>query len=83
MEELEVYLNDELVKVKIIYKNNKNIYFRFDSEGNLIITVHPRISKKKIIKLVKENEKSLIRLMKRNKKKQDQAGEIRLLGLKY
>ena len=83
MEEKEIVINDELIKVKIKRKNNKNIYFRFDEKNNLMVTAHPKISTKKILKLISENEKSLNRMLLRSKKKQDQEGEIRLLGLKY
>ena len=83
MEETEIVINNELIKVKIKRKNNKNIYFRFDEKNNLMVTAHPKISTKKILKLIKENEKSLNRMLLRSKKKQDNEGEIRLLGLKY
>ena len=83
MEEIQMTLNAEPLTVRIIRKNNKNIYFRFDEKDHLIITVHPRISTKKIIKLVEENEKSLVKLRTRMKRKQDEEGEIRILGLKY
>ena len=50
MEELKIILNNEAVKIRIIYKNNKNIYFRFNDQNELVVTVHPRISTKKILK---------------------------------
>ncbi len=83
MEEFQIMLKEEPLTVKIIRKNNKNIYFRFDELGNLIVTVPIRISIKKIKKLIEENEKSLVKLRNRMKRKQDEEGQIRLLGLKY
>lgn len=83
MIEGKVYFEDELVQVKVIRKNNKNIYFRFDQDNNLIVTVPIRISIKKVFALIEENKKSLERMWERSKKKQDKEDEVRLLGLKY
>ena len=83
MEDLEIKLDGKQIKVKIKRRNNKNIYFRFDEENNLVVSVHPRISAKKIIKLIEENEKAIMRMYERNKRKQVEEGEVRLLGLKY
>lgn len=83
MEELEIILNGEIVNIKIIRKNNKNIYFRFNDQNELVVTVHPRISTKKVLKLIKENEKSLAKMYMRSKNKQDREDETRILGLKY
>lgn len=83
IEERKISLGNEIIKVKIIRKNNKNIYFRFDEESNLIVTSNKKISTSKIIKLIEDNESSLIRLLNKNKNKQDKDGEIKILGLKY
>lgn len=83
MEELEIILNGEIVNIKIIRKNNKNIYFRFNDQNELVVTVHPRISTKKVLKLIKENEKSLAKMYMRSKNKQAREDETRILGLKY
>ena len=83
MEESQIILSGEAVNVKIIRKNNKNIYFRFNDKNELVVTASPKISTKKILKLINENEKSLNRMFLRSKTKQDNEGEIRILGLKY
>lgn len=83
MEEMQINLNNEVIKLKIIRKNNKNVYFRFDDKNNLVITANPRISTRKLLKLIQENEKSLMRMYERSKKKQVADTEIRILGLKY
>ena len=44
MMEGSVYFEDEVVPVKIIRKNNKNIYFRFDQDSNLVVTVPLRFN---------------------------------------
>ena len=83
MEKAQIILYNEVVNIKIIRKNNKNIYFRFNEQNELVVTVHPRISTKKVLKLIKENEKSLAKMYMRSKNKQDKEDETRILGLKY
>ncbi len=83
VEEIKVNLNNEIITVQIIRKNNKNVYFRFDEKNNLIVTTNKRISTSKIIKLINENQKSLIKMLNKNKKRYDESDEVRILGLKY
>ena len=83
MEEASITLEGLTIPIKIIYKNNKNIYFRFDSKNNLIVTAHPRFKTKKVLKLIEENKKSILKMYEKNKHRQDEPGTIRLLGLKY
>ena len=83
MKSSQILLNGQTINVKIIPKKNKNIYFRFDNEKNLIVTAPYRISERKILKLIKENEKALTKMLERTEKKRDNEDELRLLGLKY
>ena len=83
MEEASITLEGLTIPIKIIYKNNKNIYFRFDSKNNLIVTAHPRFKTKKVLKLIEENKKSILKMYAKNKRHQDEPGIVRLLGLKY
>ena len=83
MEEFVVEINEEEIPLRIVRRNNKNIYFRFDTDGALVVSASPRISTKKILKLVEENKPSLENMYKRIKKRMDEEGEIRILGLKY
>lgn len=83
MKSSQILLNGQTINVKIIPKKNKNIYFRFDSEKNLIVTAPYRISERKILKLIQENEKALAKMLERTEKKRDNEDELRLLGLKY
>ena len=83
MEEASITLEGLTIPIKIIYKNNKNIYFRFDSKNNLVVTAHPRFKTKKVLKLIEENKKSILKMYEKNKHRQDEPGTIRLLGLKY
>ncbi len=78
-----VNLNDVLVKVVIIRNNNKNIYFRFDDNLNLIVSANKRIKEKEILKLIKKNELSLGRLLNKAQKRVEKQGEFWYLGNKY
>lgn len=80
---MEVYLKDKLITVNIIRKKNKNIYFRFDDNLNLIVTANKRISEREITKLIKQNEKSLANLLTKAENKKNKAEEFWYLGNKY
>lgn len=80
---MEVYLKDKLVEVKIIPKNNKNIYFRFDDDLNLVITANKRVKEKEIKKLIVKNEDSLARMLDKAKIKKEKEHEFWYLGKKY
>ena len=46
---MEVYIKDKAVGLIINYKNNKNIYFRFDDNLNLVVNVSKRVKEKEIL----------------------------------
>lgn len=71
------------VNVKIIYKNNKNIYFRFDEEGNLIVTCPKNTLNDEVARLISENESSLIKMYEHNLELQKKNNEFWYLGKKY
>ena len=83
MNTFTISLNGEEIPLKIVRRNNKNIYFRFDQDGTLVVSANAHISVKKILKLIEENNSSLARMHKRIKKRIDEEGEIRILGFKY
>ncbi len=80
---MEVFLNERQVNVKIVRKNNKNIYFRFDEYLNLVVTVNSRVSEREIKKLILQNEPSLERMMQKYEKKVQKEQEFWYLGNKY
>ncbi len=49
---MELNIKDYNIYVEIIYKNNKNIYFRFNENGVLIVTCHKKVSKEEIKSLI-------------------------------
>ena len=80
---MEVILNNEKINVNIIRKNNKNIYFRFDDNLNLVITANRRVSERELLKLITKNAKSLERLYKKALNKQQSDTKFWYLGLNY
>ena len=52
---MEVYLGSDLVQVILIRKKNKNIYFRFDDDFNLVVTANKWVSEREIEKLIIKN----------------------------
>ncbi|MFK5883130.1 MAG: DUF45 domain-containing protein [Candidatus Izemoplasma sp.] len=54
----QILLGNKLVSYHIVYKNNKNTYFRFKSDGSILITASKKQSTKEILKfMVKHQEK--------------------------
>lgn len=80
---MEVYLGNTLVPVKIIRKNNKNIYFRFDDDFNLVVTANRLFSEREIEKIILKNEKSLARMLEKFENKRIKDSEFWYLGNKY
>lgn len=76
-------INGEEVEVIIIYKNNKNIYLRFDKSGNLIATCNKFVSERAISNLIDNNQKKLEKMHKALKKEQDDDLYYNYLGKKY
>ena len=79
----EIILKEKKIPVKIIFKKIKNVYFRFDDNGFLVVSASISLSLKKIKKLIIENEDAIYKLYLKKEKKKDEEGIIRLLGLKY
>ncbi len=80
---MEVYLKDKLVNVIINRKNNKNIYFRFDDDLNLVVNANKRIKDKEITKLINDNNEALYKLLNKQIKKNNKNDEFWYLGNKY
>ena len=65
---MQVVINDNIVDVEIIRKNNKNIYFRFNN-GKLIITCNYLASEKYLKSLISDDSSERNVGLKKNKKK--------------
>lgn len=78
-----VELGSQKIYVKVIYKNNRNLYFRFDENASLIVTCPKNTLDEEIIKLIKKNEKSLLKMYQRAIGAAQYEKEFWLLGKKY
>jgi len=80
---MNITLGDNLVEVKIIYKNNKNIYKRFKEKKKLNINYNKNVSKKEIEKLIKKNEIALLKMYNAQIKSNNANSYFNYLGKKY
>lgn len=80
---MKINLRDKEVNTIIVYKNNKNIYFRFDNALNLVITCPKRTSDFEISKLIIKNEDALYKMYIKSVDKQKYDNEFWYLGKKY
>lgn len=80
---MNVELGNVIIFVKIINKNNRNIYFRFDDNLDLIVTCPKRTRDDEIYDLIKQNEESLLKMYDKAKMKKDYDEEFWLFGKKY
>ncbi len=80
---MEVYLNEKLVNVKIIRRNNKNIYFRFDKDLNLVVSANKLVRLKDIESLINKNSDSLAKMYDKCLKARLKEQEFWYLGNKY
>lgn len=80
---MKINLGSYEVNVNIVYKNNKNIYFRFDDALNLIITCPKHTSDFEISKLISKNELALIKMYQKAIEKNKYDNEFWYLGKKY
>lgn len=77
-----VLLDKYEIPVEVIYKNNKNVYFRFKGDI-LYVTCSRVISRKEIEKLIYQNQKAIIKMYLRNKEVEDEKKIFTYLGKPY
>ena len=80
---MQVEIDGNLIEVVIVYKDNKNIYFRFKDDGKLYVYCSRWVSEASIKKIIKKNEKSLSKMLTRNNKSLDNQQYFYYLGKKY
>lgn len=57
-----VQLGSYEVPLEIEKKKNKNVYFRVKEDGTLYVTCNRFVSQRDILKMIKDNEKSLLKM---------------------
>ncbi len=80
---MNINLGNYPVYLQIVYKNNQNIYLRFNNEGVLVATVPKRTSTDEILHIIRKSETSLIKMYEKNLEKRKYNEEFWLLGSKY
>ena len=80
---MEYQLDDELLYVEIIKKNNKNTYIRLKDNKTIYVTTNFFTSKSYIKKLLDNNKDFLRRSLKKINKKIEREESFLLLGNKY
>ena len=80
---MELNIKDYNIYVEIIYKNNKNIYFRFNENGILVVTCHKKVSKEEIKSLIFKNEDAIIKMYHKAIERKKYNESYHLLGKTY
>ena len=80
---MNINLGGNNILVKIIYKNNRNIYFRFDENAVLVVTCPKRTFDEEIYNLINKNETALLKMYAKAIERKEYNSEFWLLGKKY
>ena len=80
---MQVEIGNYLIDMDIEYKNNKNLYARFNDDLKLHITCNRFVSERLILKFIKDKEKQLIKMYERQLKENDNNNFYYYLGDKY
>lgn len=79
---MQVVIDDNIVDVEVIRKNNKNIYFRFNN-GNLVITCNYLASEKYLKNLIEKNKKALTKMYLKSMEEKESEAFFNYLGESY
>lgn len=80
---MEVNINDEIYKINITRKNNKNTYLRVKSDLVIYVTTNYLIPNYEIKKFIQKNILSINEMILRQKKKNQKLEFFYFLGKKY
>lgn len=80
---MEYFVNGVSIPIKIIRKNNKNLYMRFDDSACIVVTCNQWVSEKEIKSILKKNEDSIMKMYQGKKKELEKSGYFYYLGKKY
>ncbi len=80
---MEINIKGTDIYVEIIYKNNKNIYFRFNDKGVLVVTCHKKVSKEEIKSLIFKNEDAIYKMHQKMLERKIYNESYHLLGKTY
>ena len=80
---MQVELGNYLIDVVIEYKNNKNLYIRFNDDLKMHVSCNKFVTKNKILSVINENKKSLLKMYERQRKENENNSFYYYLGDKY
>lgn len=80
---MEFIVEEEKYPIIIKRKNNKNTYIRVNNKLEIIVTTSYYTTDSCIIKLIKENKKTIEKMLKRQKKEKLKEEQFYYLGIKY
>lgn len=78
-----ISLGNKNIYVKVIHKNNRNLYFRFDENLNLVVTCPKNTHDDEIAKLIEKNTDALLKMYNKASEKKEYDSQFWLLGKKY
>lgn len=76
-------INNIPYEVEIIRKNNKNSYIRVNEELKIQITTNYFTSNHSLLKMLKENEKTIVKMIEKQQKKIEHQEKFWYLGKSY
>lgn len=79
---MQISIDGKVYDVNIVRKNNRNTYVRVKN-GKIVVTTNYLTSKKSIIKLILDNEKSIAQMIDKDSKKMDKEENFYYFGKKY
>lgn len=80
---MNILLDNINVTVKVVYKNNRNMYFRFNEDLVLVVTCPKRTSDAEIHRLIVKNKDALLKMYEKASAKMKYDQQFWLLGKKY
>ena len=80
---MNIELGNHTILVTVVYKNNRNMYFRFNENADLIVTCPKGTLDEEIVKLIKKNESSLLKMYNTALDKKNYNEKFYLLGKEY
>jgi len=80
---MEVLIDNHTFPVKIIRKNNKNLYLRVNENKEIVVTASKFFSEKEILKIINENTKAILRMAQRQENKLERDNETIIWGKSY
>ncbi len=78
-----ININNQPIEVVIVHKKIKNIYFRFKNDLKLYVSCNLLVNQNQIIKMIKENEKSIYKMYLQMLKKSNDQKIFAILGDEY